>query len=172
MQGGGVQGGETGGALGPDWTHSLAQATAAAAKTGGPPASARPLTILFHAELEELVEPGASGAATAGDSTMEADWPLYVRLSNGETWGCDFVVSATGVVPVVGFLGPEYARGEDGGVVVNERMETTAGPDVLAAGDCCSMTWPDSDVWFQMRLWTQVGHGIASVCPDPPNYDL
>jgi hypothetical protein len=33
----------------------------------------------------------------------------------------------------------------------------TGSPDVYAAGDCCSLTWPDSDVWFQMRLWTQVG---------------
>lgn len=26
-------------------------------------------------------------------------WPLYVQLTNGNTFGCDFVVSATGVVP-------------------------------------------------------------------------
>lgn len=81
-------------------------------------------------------------------------------------------MSATGVVPVVGFLGPEYARGEDGGVVVNERMETTAGPDVLAAGDCCSITWPESDVWFQMRLWTQVCQGVASARADLTGTDM
>jgi hypothetical protein len=34
-------------------------------------------------------------------------------------------VSATGVVPAVGFLGPEFERGADGGVVVNEQMQTT-----------------------------------------------
>ena len=26
-------------------------------------------------------------------------WPVYVRLTNGRTVGCDFIVSATGVVP-------------------------------------------------------------------------
>lgn len=26
-------------------------------------------------------------------------WPVYVQLTNGKTYGCDFVVSATGVVP-------------------------------------------------------------------------
>lgn len=29
----------------------------------------------------------------------EGSWPVYVRLTNGKTFGCDFVVSATGVVP-------------------------------------------------------------------------
>jgi hypothetical protein len=29
------------------------------------------------------------------------------------------------VLPNVEFLGPEFARGEDGGVVVNEHMQTT-----------------------------------------------
>lgn len=26
-------------------------------------------------------------------------WPLYVELTNGKVYGCDLVVSATGVVP-------------------------------------------------------------------------
>lgn len=26
-------------------------------------------------------------------------WPVYIQLTNGKTFGCDFVVSATGVVP-------------------------------------------------------------------------
>lgn len=26
-------------------------------------------------------------------------WPVYVELTNGTVYGCDFVVSATGVVP-------------------------------------------------------------------------
>lgn len=26
-------------------------------------------------------------------------WPVYVKLTNGKTYGCDFIVSATGVVP-------------------------------------------------------------------------
>ena len=27
------------------------------------------------------------------------DWPVYVELTNGHIYGCDFVVSATGVTP-------------------------------------------------------------------------
>jgi len=27
------------------------------------------------------------------------DWPVYVELTNGQVYGCDFVVSATGVTP-------------------------------------------------------------------------
>ena len=26
-------------------------------------------------------------------------WPVYVKLTNGKVYGCDFVVSATGVSP-------------------------------------------------------------------------
>ena len=37
-------------------------------------------------------------------------YPLYVRTSSGAVLGCDFVVSATGVVPCVEFLGREFAR--------------------------------------------------------------
>lgn len=28
-------------------------------------------------------------------------WPVYTQLSNGKVYGCDFIVSATGVVPNV-----------------------------------------------------------------------
>lgn len=31
----------------------------------------------------------------------EGSWPIYIKLTNGKTFGCDFVVSATGVVPNV-----------------------------------------------------------------------
>lgn len=33
------------------------------------------------------------------NSSAEGSWPVYVQLTNGKTYGCDFVVSATGVVP-------------------------------------------------------------------------
>ena len=29
------------------------------------------------------------------------DWPAYVELTNGKIYGCDFIVSATGVVPSI-----------------------------------------------------------------------
>ena len=29
----------------------------------------------------------------------EDHWPLHVKLTNGKVYGCDFIVSATGVLP-------------------------------------------------------------------------
>ena len=28
-----------------------------------------------------------------------SDWPVYVEMTNGKIYGCDLVVSATGVTP-------------------------------------------------------------------------
>ena len=37
---------------------------------------------------------------TAGnDFLLTALWPVYITFSNGRVYGCDLVVSATGVVP-------------------------------------------------------------------------
>lgn len=33
------------------------------------------------------------------DSSVGVSWPVYVQLTNGKTYGCDVVVSATGVIP-------------------------------------------------------------------------
>lgn len=33
------------------------------------------------------------------DSFTGESWPVYVQLTNGKTYGCDVVISATGVVP-------------------------------------------------------------------------
>ena len=30
-------------------------------------------------------------------------WPMYIKLTNGSVFGCDLVVSATGVTPALGF---------------------------------------------------------------------
>jgi pyruvate/2-oxoglutarate dehydrogenase complex dihydrolipoamide dehydrogenase (E3) component len=43
----------------------------------------------------------------------------------------------------------------DGGLIVDNRMETSI-RDVYAAGDVCSAGWNyDNTHWMQMRLWTQ-----------------
>ena len=40
------------------------------------------------------------GSIERHEATVHAsDWPVYVELTNGRTFGCDLVVSATGVVP-------------------------------------------------------------------------
>ncbi|XP_066524120.1 pyridine nucleotide-disulfide oxidoreductase domain-containing protein 1 [Hoplias malabaricus] len=83
-------------------------------------------------------------------------WPVYAHLTNGKTYGCDFIVSATGVVPnTEPFLhGNNFELAEDHGLRVNEHMQTSE-PDVYAAGDVCTAGWKASALWQQMRLWTQ-----------------
>ncbi|CAI5786443.1 nucleotide-disulfide oxidoreductase domain-containing 1 [Podarcis lilfordi] len=86
----------------------------------------------------------------------EERWPVYVELTSGKIYGCNFIVSATGVVPnVQPFLdGNNFVLGEDGGLTVDKYMHTSL-PDIYAAGDICTTSWEPSPVWQQMRLWTQ-----------------
>ncbi|KAJ6666241.1 hypothetical protein lerEdw1_000513 [Lerista edwardsae] len=88
--------------------------------------------------------------------TLSERWPVYVELTNGKLYGCDFIVSATGVVPnVQPFLDSnDFALGEDGGLKVDKYMRTSL-PDIYAAGDICTASWEPSPIWQQMRLWTQ-----------------
>ncbi|KAG8534592.1 hypothetical protein GDO81_019058, partial [Engystomops pustulosus] len=87
---------------------------------------------------------------------LAADWPVYAELTNGKIFGCDFIVSATGVFPnVEPFVsGNNFAIGEDGGLKVDDHMRTSV-RHVYAAGDVCSTGWTPSPHWHQMRLWTQ-----------------
>lgn len=83
------------------------------------------------------------------------EWPVYVELTNGKIIGCDFIVSATGVIPNTNITGLEdITKGEDGGLLVDWKLETSK-QDVYAAGDVCSAGWEVAKHWFQMRLWTQ-----------------
>jgi NAD(P)H-nitrite reductase large subunit len=60
--------------------------------------------------------------------------PLEVRLSTGEVLPADLVISATGVLPNVGFLQGSGVACQRG-VLTDEKMETNV-PGVFAAGDC------------------------------------
>jgi NAD(P)H-nitrite reductase large subunit len=90
-------------------------------------------------------------------------WPLYVRLTTGSVFGCDLIVSATGVTPCLGFPVTTVKDGQEvnifsdvrEGMSVDEEMRTCVS-DVYAAGDVCVVDWKDhSSLWFQMRLWSQ-----------------
>ncbi|XP_053391331.1 pyridine nucleotide-disulfide oxidoreductase domain-containing protein 1-like [Mercenaria mercenaria] len=84
-----------------------------------------------------------------------SDWPVYVELTNGTLYGCDFVVSATGVEPnTQPFHANDFELAEDGGMKVNEKMQTSKA-DVYAAGDVCTACWEHASHWVQMRLWSQ-----------------
>jgi len=152
-----------GGGLGPDWLSSgVTSKNSAAVK----PDQAMPLWMEFQCEVCAVRNgtefdwiPVGGSAHTGVPEIMEcdadADWPLLVKLTNGKVYGCDFMISATGVVPCVDFLDDTFERGENGGLVVNENMQTTGSLDIFAAGDCSSITWPESSHWFQMKLWSQ-----------------
>lgn len=73
-----------------------------------------------------------------------------------QIYGCDFIVSATGVIPnsSVFATNDKLILADDGGIKVNWKMETSI-PDIFAAGDVCTASWEQAPHWFQMRLWTQ-----------------
>lgn len=54
---------------------------------------------LHCVDLTDLLLPTA-GLHSSNVSVLSGGfWPVYIQLTNGNTFGCDFVVSATGVVP-------------------------------------------------------------------------
>ncbi|KAN0038589.1 hypothetical protein ACTA71_000770 [Dictyostelium dimigraforme] len=91
------------------------------------------------------------------DKDESDDWPVYVKLSNGSLFGCNFIISATGVIPNSTILtkgNDNIKLSNEGAIIVDEQMKT--GVDrIYAAGDVCSIEWSESEVWFQMRLWSQ-----------------
>ncbi|MBK8181074.1 MAG: FAD-dependent oxidoreductase [Planctomycetes bacterium] len=68
----------------------------------------------------------------------------------------DLAVVAIGVAPNTGWLeGSAVDRDRDGGILVDERLQTSA-PNVLAAGDCASVPWADGrqrpePLWYTSR---------------------
>jgi hypothetical protein len=84
------------------------------------------------------------------------DWPVYVELTNNKIYGCDFIISATGVRPAVDTFtkNNKFDIAEDGGLKVNDKLETSV-KDIYATGDACTASWDFAPHWFQMRLWDQ-----------------
>merc|ERR1719341_2707115 len=90
----------------------------------------------------------------SGWSDGKDRWPVYALLSSGRVYGCDFVVSATGVIPGGELFKSVLKVDSDGGVVVDEVMRTSK-ERVYAAGDLASPGWNLAPHWLPMRLWTQ-----------------
>ncbi|ROT70737.1 Pyridine nucleotide-disulfide oxidoreductase domain-containing protein 1 [Penaeus vannamei] len=101
-----------GGALGPDWHSGL--------ELRG--SNQRSVTLETEVEVKEILEPDKF-RQSGKELTRLIDWPVYVELTNGKVYGCDFIVSATGVTPNVEKLlaGNNLSVGEDGGLVINEQ---------------------------------------------------
>lgn len=133
----------TGGpALGPDW-HNIFDIKGAFLKSAK-------VQIEYECEIIKILNKSEQKEV----DPME-EWSIYVELTNGKIIGCDFVVSATGVVPNSDIVGLEdIKKGEDGGLLVDWKLETSK-QDIYAAGDVCSAGWELAKHWFQMRLWTQ-----------------
>lgn len=130
---------KSGAALGPDW-HTLFNLTGRSEDL--------PKTVRIH--YETCIQ------SIDIDSISDDQFPVRVTLQNGEILECDLLVSATGVVPTLNFTmaTEQFRYGPDGGIFVNELMETSIS-NVYAAGDVCFAGWNWAPHWFQMRLWTQ-----------------
>ena len=85
------------------------------------------------------------------------EWPVYVELTNGNVYGCDIIVSATGVVPNTQWIKMAGKNekmldvlelAEDGGIIVDSEMRSNV-KNVYAAGDVCTVNWSaQSATWF------------------------
>ncbi|CAH1798790.1 unnamed protein product [Owenia fusiformis] len=160
--------GSHGGALGPDWhsgidmkgqtkkSHNIhveykvevkAIYTAEEMRESGKTADVVP-NLTEHSDL--LKSPG-------GDKTLlNHSWAVYAELTNGKIYGCDFIISATGVTPCPPTCLDEnqLELASDGGVKVDDNMRTNL-TNIYAAGDICTASWKPSKHWHQMRLWSQ-----------------
>ncbi|XP_067110273.1 pyridine nucleotide-disulfide oxidoreductase domain-containing protein 1 [Osmerus mordax] len=141
---------EPGSALGPDWHEDITL-------RGVQEEVSHRVTVEYQCEVEKIYTHQEWLQSKHAPHTTDAvSWKVYVQLTNGKTFGCDFIVSATGVVPnTEPFLhGNSFALADDAGLQVDDHMRTSE-PDVYAAGDVCTACWEPSPLWQQMRLWTQ-----------------
>ncbi|XP_078530188.1 pyridine nucleotide-disulfide oxidoreductase domain-containing protein 1 isoform X2 [Lissotriton helveticus] len=152
---------EVGSALGPDWHEGLnLKATKDFSHRVQIEPSCEIKNVYLHDDFKKLQMLSLDfPKLEQDDRDAKSDtksWPVYIELTNGKIYGCDFIVSATGVVPnVEPFLsGNNFDVAVDGGLKVDDHMRTSL-PDVYAAGDICTASWEHSSLWQQMRLWTQ-----------------
>ncbi|XP_063786159.1 pyridine nucleotide-disulfide oxidoreductase domain-containing protein 1 [Pseudophryne corroboree] len=145
-----------GSALGPDWHEGMnLRAAQKFSHRVRIEAECEVQRIFLQEEFQRLHSPRTEREEDSA-TPDPGEWPVYVELTNGKTYGCDLIVSATGVIPNIEpfMLGNNFDIGEDGGVKVDDHMRTSA-RNVYAAGDICTAAWTPSPFWQQMRLWTQ-----------------
>lgn len=132
-------------ALGPNWHNSFNL-------SGTVGNQAKNISIEYESEIKSITDEKPKEML---HSETEC-WPVYVTMQSGKIIGCDFIVSATGVSPTVPVLMEqlEFQLGADGGILVDDTMETSV-KDIFAAGDVCCVNWSVAFHWFQMRLWSQ-----------------
>lgn len=128
----------SGAALGPDWYNNF--------KISGAN-STTPKTVNIHYQCE---------IAEISYKSEVAEYPVEIRLTNGEVVCCDIIVSATGVLPRTNIITDAELKisSTDHGILVNNLMNTSL-VRVYAAGDVCTPDWTYAKHWFPMRLWSQ-----------------
>ena len=124
-------------AVGPNWIQKISMSS-----------SRRETHVTLETECQ---------VASIEDLPEDAEHRVRVVLTNGQVYEVDVVIAAIGVDPFLRWVPTEVQRGEDGGLLVDQNMQTNR-EDIYAAGDCCTVDWGSdaSPHWFQMRLWTQV----------------
>ncbi|XP_065666702.1 pyridine nucleotide-disulfide oxidoreductase domain-containing protein 1 isoform X1 [Hydra vulgaris] len=133
----------TGSALGPDWCLNKNLC-------GNLTSEKRNVEIKYNCQVAEIL-PSTFNILNSKKKNV------YVKLSNGEIIGCDFIVYATGVKPNVPKIHTKVHQikcSPEGHLLVDANMRTSI-PNIYAGGDCCQASWDQSTYWFQMNLWTQ-----------------
>lgn len=143
--------GIAGQAVGPKWSKILENIQGAAGDRDEPDVTGFNLEIVREAEISDVL-------MKHNHQALEKGFPVTVKLTNGEAYEVDYVISATGIVPNADWISDETVRkGQHGNLIVDRMMRTTA-QDVYAAGDVveCDSSWTQEGAhWFQMRLWSQ-----------------
>jgi NADPH-dependent 2,4-dienoyl-CoA reductase/sulfur reductase-like enzyme len=99
----------------------------------------RALAEAFERRFTDAGVEVRSGSQVIGGT--ESPDGVRLELSNGGSLDADLAVVGLGIEPATAFLDGVVELAEDGGVVVDEHLRTTA-PDVWAAGDVAS--YPDA----------------------------
>ena len=59
----------------------------------------RHIQIEYKCEVKRILERDEYLRELGQVPQEEHEWPVYAELSNGKIFGCDFIISATGVAP-------------------------------------------------------------------------
>ncbi len=84
-----------GSALGPDWAQSLEMKGAAEQISHN-------VLVENECEIKRIIlRNDYMKEFTNSIESSKENWPVYVELTNGKFYGCDFIISATGVRPCI-----------------------------------------------------------------------
>ena len=100
-------------------------------------ASGKSVHVEYNVEISEILSPEEFKSRNLKETELNehcsSEWNVYISLTNGKIFGCDFVISATGVTPSGDNLKHVVDVADDGGILVDECLRTSA-PDIYAAG--------------------------------------